>query len=178
MKRKDRGLMHCAFAMMLISWTVVTILFLVQFLRMERLKSYLEDCMTQAGLSALLIDPYAYGMSGEVVFADVSEAEQLYLEYLRAALGSAENQGRLGITGDVKVVQMIVYEKTADGILAHERKEDSGWVSILYGGTETVCAPDGTQIVSAAIYARIRMTVRVWGGVTVEIERQHCVDIV
>ncbi len=170
--------MHYAVAMMLVSWAVVTILFLVQYLRMERLKSYLEDCMTQAGLAALLIDPYTYGMSGEVVFLDVQETEQIYLEYLQAALGSLENQERLGIAGEIKVVQMTVYEKTAEGILAHEREEDSGWVSVLYGGTEALCAPDGTQIVSAAIYARIRVTVRVWGEVTVEIERQHCVDIV
>lgn len=178
MKRKDRGLMHYAFSMILISWTVLMIFLLVQLLRAERLKAYLEDCMTQAGLSALLIEPYTYGMSGEVVFYQAQEVEQIYLEYLMAALGSSENQERLGIAGEVELAQLIIYEKTADGIRMNERQADGGWVSAVYAVDETVCAPDGTQIVSAAIYAAVRVPVRVWGEITVEIERQHCVDIV
>ncbi len=178
MNRKDQGLIHYVFAMILFSWIVLVMLFLIQFLRMERLKAYLEDCMTQAGLAALLIEPYTYGMSGELVFGEMQEVEEVYLEYLHAALGSAQNQERLGIAGEVAVAGLIVYEKTGEGILAHERQENGNWVSALYGDGDAVFAPDGTEVVAGTIYACIRVPVRVWGGVTVEIERQHCVDIV
>ena len=178
MKRKDQGLMHYTFSMILISWAVLMIFLLLLLLRAERLKAYLQDCMTQAGLSALLIEPYTYGMSGEVIFADVQEVEQIYLKYLETALGSSENQEKLGIAGEVVLTQLIVYEKTTDGIRMNERQEDGSWLSAVYAASETVCAPDGTQIVSAAIYAAVRVPVLVWGEVTVEIERQHCVDIV
>lgn len=178
MKRKDQGLIHCVFAMVLLSWSVIVILLLIQLQRTERLKAYLEDCMTQAGLSALLIEPYTYGRSGELIFGEEQEVEEIYLEYLKSALGSAQNQERLSIAGEVVLVSLIVYEKTADGILAHERQENGSWFSCLYGEGETVLAPDGTAVVSGSIYACIRVPVRVWKDVTVVIERQHCVDIV
>ncbi len=170
--------MHYVFAMILLSWVVLVMLFLMQFLRMERLKGCLEDCMTQAGLAALLIEPYTYGRSGELVFGEIQEVEAVYLEYLYAALGSAQNQEMLGIAGDVVVIRLIVYEKTEEGILKHERQEDGSWFSALYGADSMVCTPDGTEIAGGTIYACIRVPVRVWGGMTVEIEREHCVDIV
>lgn len=178
MKKKDQGLTHYVFAMILLSWTVVGLLVLVQFWRMERLKLYLEDCMTQAGLSALLIEPYTYGRSGELIFGQAQDVEAIYLEYLEDALGSAQNQEKLGIAGEIVLTELMLYEKTASGILLYERQEDGGWRSVLYSAEESVCAPDGTEIVSSSVYAKIMVPVQVWGGVTVEIERQHCVDVV
>ncbi|MCD7862781.1 MAG: hypothetical protein LUG61_04540 [Lachnospiraceae bacterium] len=178
MKKKDQGLMHYVFAMILLSWTVLALLVMAQLQRMERLKLYLEDCMTQAGLSALLIEPYTYGRSGELIFGQAQDVEAIYLEYFEDALGSAQNQEKLGIAGEIVLTELMIYEKTTSGILLYERQEDGGWQSVLYSAGESVCAPDGTEIVSSSVYAKIVVPVQVWSGVTVEIERQHCVDVV
>ncbi|MCD8068869.1 MAG: hypothetical protein LUE87_08285 [Lachnospiraceae bacterium] len=178
MKKKDSGLMHYIYALILISWAVTALLCFVMLLRTQHLKKYLEDAMTQAGLAALLIEPYTYGKSGELIFGDPSEVEALYTEYLQEGLGSEENRDAAGIGGDITLASFIIYELTASEIREYERQEDGTWVERTHSLGETVYAPDQTRIVSSTIYSRIRLPVRVWGSVTVEVERQHCVDIV
>ncbi|MCD7806044.1 MAG: hypothetical protein LUH19_01740 [Lachnospiraceae bacterium] len=178
MKKKDQGLLHYVFALMLISWAITAMLCFVMLLRAQRLKGYLEDCMTQAGLAALLIEPYTYGRSGELIFPDPARVEEVFWQYLQDGLGTEENQAAAGIGGDVTLADFIVYEMTAAGIREYERQEDGTYLETVHPLGETVYAPDGTQVISGTIYSKIRLPVRVWGNRTVEVERQHCVDIV
>ncbi len=178
MRKKDPGLMHYIYALILISWAVTAMLCFAMLLRAQHLKKYLEDAMTQAGLATLLIEPYTYGKSGELIFGDPSEVEGLFREYLQDGLGSKENRDEVGIGGDITLVSFTIYEMTASGIREYDRQEDGTWLERIHSPGETVYAPDQTRIVSSTIYSRISLPVRVWGNVTVEIERQHCVDIV
>ncbi|MCD8325509.1 MAG: hypothetical protein LUC90_02155 [Lachnospiraceae bacterium] len=178
MKKKDQGLMHYIFALILISWTVTAMLAFAMLLKAERLKGYLEDSMTQAGLAALLIEPYTYGRSGELIFGEPAQVEAVYREYLQEGLGTEENRAAAGIGGEIELSGFIVYEMTASGIREHVRQEDGTYLETAHSLGETIYAPDGTQIISSAVYSRIRLPVRVWENMTVEIERQHCVDIV
>ena len=178
MNKKDKGAIHKLFALIALLWLVICWSAFLQIMKAGYVSGYLEDCLTQANLAALLVDPYHYGSTGELVFEDVEDTRSIFKETLEAGLGSMENRERLGITEAVRVVDFRVYEVTSLGIMEFAFDENGVYQTRQFESSHEVEAPDGTIIRSSALYARIEVPVAFLFGANVMAVKEHCVDVV
>ena len=178
MNRKDEGAIHKLFALILVLWMVLCWGAFLQIMKVGYVNAYLEDCLTQANLSALFIDPYHYGSTGELVFENVNDTRTIFTDTLEAGLGSKENRERLGINGEVSVVDFRVYEVTSSGISEFTFDENGSYQMRQFEEELEVKAPDGTVIQSSALYAQIKIPVEFVHGMQMTATKEHCVDIV
>ena len=178
MNRKDEGAIHKLFALIVLLWLVICWGAFLQIMKAGYVSGYLEDCLTQANLAALFVDPYHYGSTGELVFEDVENTKAIFEETLEIGLGSAENRERLGIQEDVKILDFRVYEVTALGVSEFAFDENGGCQIQQFANGTKVEAPDGTPIQNSALYARIEVPVEFLFGMQITAVKEHCVDIV
>ena len=176
--KHDEGSIHRLFSLFLIMWTVILLGVILTVAKIGLVDQHLEDSLMQANLSATLIDPYQYGASNELVFADAMLGKATFERCLVENLGSKELLQRLGVLEDVKVLEFRLYELREDGIL--ERAYTDGETCILhrYDPGAYVTAPDGTQILSSSIYTKISVPVKTVLGIEVTAIKEHCVDVV
>lgn len=178
MNKKDKGAIHKLFALIAVLWLVICWSAFLQIVKAGYVSGYLEDCLTQANLAALLVDPYHYGSTGELVFKDVENTRTIFQETLEAGLGSKENREKLGITESVRVVDFRVYEVTALGIMEFAFDERGVYQTRQFESGRVVEAPDGTIIKNCALYARVEVPVEFLFGVRIIAVKEHCVDMV
>ena len=84
--QKDKGLIHNLFALILLLWSVVCWIVLWSVIKAGYTNRHLEDCLMQANLAALIVDPYHYGSTGELVFEDADEIKGIFEEALKEGL--------------------------------------------------------------------------------------------
>ena len=178
MSKKDEGAIHKLFALIAVLWLVICWSAFLQILKAGYVSRYLEDCLTQANLAALLVDPYHYGSTGEMVFEDVEDTRRIFKEVLDAGIGSMDNRKKLGITEAVRIVDFRVYEVTSSGTQEFSFDESGVYRTSQYEDGSRVEAPDGTIIVNSALYARIEVPVEFLFGVQIMAQNEHCVDMV
>ena len=176
MKKKDEGAIHKLLAMIILMWAVLCWGVLLEVMRAGYVNRYLEDCITQANLAALLIDPYHYGSTGELVFENVEETKAVFSEFM--GLGSEETRQKFGMTGDVQILDFRVYEVTSIGTTEFVYDAVHACSQTLYDKAVAVTAPDGTDIQNSSIYARIAVPIEFLFGVEITVVKEHCVDMV
>ena len=160
--QKDKGTIHKLFALILLLWGVVCGGVLWSIIKTGYTNRHLEDCLMQANLAALVVDPYHYGSTGELVFADADEIKGIFEDALNEGLGSAETKKSLGIKG-VDLIEFRIYDNCS--MVRHVKDVQ-------------VEAPDGTSIENSAVYACIAVPTEFLFGVEVTAIKEHCVDIV
>ncbi len=175
--QKDKGTIHKLFALILLLWGVVCGGVLWSIIKTGYTNRHLEDCLMQANLAALVVDPYHYGSTGELVFADADEIKGIFEDALNEGLGSAETKKSLGIKG-VDLIEFRIYEVTSDEIreIIFDRYDNCSMVRHVKD--VQVEAPDGTSIENSAVYACIAVPTEFLFGVEVTAIKEHCVDIV
>ena len=178
MKKKDKGAIHKLLAMIILMWAVICWCVLLEVLRAGYVNQYLEDCITQANLAALLIDPYHYGATGELVFENVEETKAVFSEFLGKGLGTEKVRQKLGITGEVQILDFRVYEVTSIGTTEFVYDAVHACSRALYDKAISVAAPDGTDIQNSSVYARIAVPIEFLFGVEIMAVKEHCVDMV
>ena len=178
MKQKDHGVIQKLLALILLFWAAACWSIMLSVMKAGYTSRYLEDCLTQANLAALIVDPYHYGSTGELVFANLDEAKETFEEALEKGLGSNETRQRLGLTGEAELVDFRIYEVTSQGISEFIYDRDNHYSTVLYADGQSVEAPDGTHIQNSAIYARIAVPVEFMFGIEVTAVKEHCVDII
>lgn len=178
MKQKDKGVIHKLLALILLLWAVICWGILLSIMKAGYTSRFLEDCLTQANLSALIVDPYHYGSTGELIFKDLDEVKAIFEDALNKGLGNQEARQRLGLAGEVKLVDFRIYEVTSHGTSEFIYDRDGNCSTVLYDVSQAVEAPDGTPIQNSAIYARIAVPAEFLFGVEVTAIKEHCVDIV
>lgn len=177
-KQKDEGVIYKLLALLLLFWAIICWGILLTVMKAGYMGRCLEDCLTQANLAALVVDPYHYGSTGELVFENVNTVKDIFEEALYKGLGSEENQKKLGITGKAEVEDFRIYEVTAQGISEFIFDRNDNFSTRLYSGNEVVQAPDGTRIEHSAVYAKIAVPAQFLFGVEVTARKEHCADIV
>ena len=175
--QKDKGTIHKLFALILLLWGVVCWGVLWSVIKAGYTNRHLEDCLMQANLAALIVDPYHYGSTGELIFENADEVKSIFEEVLKEGLGSTETKKSLGIK-DVVLLDFRIYEVTSQEIkeIIFDRYDNCSVVR--YVKEAEVAAPDGTSIENSAIYARIAVPTEFLFGVEVTAIKEHCVDIV
>lgn len=178
MKKKDEGAIHKLFAMIILMWAVICWGVLLEVMRAGYVSRYLEDSLTQANLAAILIDPYHYGSTGELVFENVEETKTIFTDFLEKGLGSDETRQILGIVEEPKILDFRVYEVTDIGTteFVYDAYNHCGQNS--FDKEIMVVAPDGTNIQNSSIYAKIAVPIEFLFGVEITAIKEHCVDIV
>lgn len=178
MKKKDSGTIHKLYACILLIWVVLCWGILLEIMRAGYVSRYLEDSMTQANLASLLIDPYYYGSTGELVFEDVEETKLIFTDYLEKAMGSEETRRNLGMTKNVEILDFRVYEVTSAGTSEFDYDPDNHCRQEWHDKTSAVVAPDGTAIQNSSIYAKVAVPVEFLFGLEILAVKEHCVDMV
>ena len=178
MKKKDRGAIHKLLAMIVLMWAVICWSVLLDVMRAGYVNRYLEDSLTQANLAAILVDPYHYGSTGELVFENVEETKRVFSEFLEKRLGSEETRQKLGITEDAEILDFRVYEVSDGGTTEFVYDAYNHCRQARYDKETVVTAPDGTDIQNSSIYAKIAVPIEFLFGVEVTAIKEHCVDIV
>lgn len=171
--KKDAGDIHRLFSLLLIMWISICFGVIFTITKAGYVDQYLEDSLMQANLAAILVDPYQYGCTGNLVFGDVNEIKKIFEESIQTSLTSIQE---LGIEEAVKVMDFRLYEVTENGVLEMVCTKDVP-ESYFYGAGSLVEAPDGTPIVSSAIYAKILVPVTVGFGIRITSIKEHCVDV-
>jgi hypothetical protein len=130
----------------------------------------------QANLAALIVDPYHYGSTGELIFEDADKIKDIFEEALNEGLGSVETKKSLGIE-NAELIDFRIYEVTSDETreIIFGRYDNCSMVRHTVG---IVMAPDGTHIENSAIYAKIAVPTEFLFGIKVTAIKEHCVDIV
>ncbi len=178
MKQKDEGAIQKLLAMVLLLWAVICWGILLSVMKAGYAGQFLEDCLTQANLAALVVDPYHYGSTGELVFEDVNEVKKSFEKALEAGLGDQTNRQKLGLSGEVEIVDFRVYEVTEGGVIETIFDSNGNRSTVWYDSGMGVKAPDGTDIQNSALYAQIAVPAEFLFGVKVTAIKEHCVDIV
>lgn len=178
MRSRDDGVIHKLYALILVMWIGICWSVLLVITKAGYVDQYLEDCLTQANLAALLVDPYYYGSTGELVFSDTEATRQLFEEILQAGLGEKDARQRLGIGAEVSLLDFRIYEVTAAGTTEFTYDDYGKSSTKLFSPTQVVCAPDGTRIQSSSIYAKISVPVVIGFGIENTAIKEHCVDMV
>ena len=178
MKQKDEGVIHKLFALILLLWTVICWGILLSIMKAGYTGRFLEDCLMQANLSALIVDPYHYGSTGELIFENLEEVKERFENALYKGLGTEEARQKLGISEGVELVDFRIYEVTSQGTGEFIYDCHNNCSTVRYDRGQDVEAPDGTHIQNSAIYARIAVPVNFVFGVEVTAIKEHCVDIV
>ena len=178
MRQKDKGVIHKLLALILLLWAVICWGILLAIMKAGYTNRFLEDCLTQANLSALIVDPYHYGSTGELIFENLDEVKLIFQDTLNRGLGNQAARQRLGLTGEVELVDFRIYEVTSQGTSEFIYDHSDHCSTVLYDINQEVEAPDGTQIHNSAIYAKIAVPTEILFGVEVTAIKEHCVDIV
>ena len=175
--QKDKGLIHNLFALILLLWSVVCWIVLWSVIKAGYTNRHLEDCLMQANLAALIVDPYHYGSTGELVFEDADEIKGIFEEALKEGLGSEETKKSVGIKS-VDLIEFRIYEVVSDEMreIVFDRYDNCSIVRHEKG--VELEAPDGTSIENSALYARIAVSTEFLFGVEITAIKEHCVDIV
>ena len=171
--KKDAGNIHRLFSLLLLIWISMCLSVVFIVIKAGYVDQYLEDSLMQANLAAILVDPYQYGRTGELIFDDVNQIKTIFEESINASL---ENVQKLGIEEAAKVLDFRLYEVREDGVLEMICMADIPEVSFYDVGT-LVEAPDGTRIVSSTIYAKISVPIRFGFGIQIISTKEHCVDV-
>jgi hypothetical protein len=178
LKKKDEGAIHKLFVLLLLTWTVICCGVFMEIMRVGYVNRYLQDCITQANLASILIDPYHYGSTGELVFENVEETKQNFGTYLEKSLGSEAMRSALGIDETTEVMDFRIYEVTEEGTMEFVFDNDNYYRQNWFDRNEVVNAPDGTTIQSSSIYSKIAVPINFMFGIEWTSIKEHCVDIV
>ncbi len=176
--KRDKGSIHKLFAFLSLAWMTICIGVFLSVIKAGYVNQYLEDCLMQANLAAMLIDPYRYGTTGELVFADTEKTKTAFEETLKESFGMQENLQKIGIKEEITLLELRLYEVSKTGIteIVYTKAETAR--NFHYEKDMTVFAPDGTEIISSAIYAKICVPVTVGFGIQVPSVKEHCVDVI
>ncbi len=177
MKEKDKGSIHKVLALLVLIWIVLGWCVLLTLMKAGYVGQYIEDCLMQADLAAILADPYHYGSTGELVFEDIGATVSLFEDVLMDSLGNTDTRERLGIGEAVLVQEFRAYEVTEVGITEFVYDSQRQISSQQYDKGATVKAPDGTVIEESSLYARIEVPVAFMFGIERKAVKEHCVDI-
>lgn len=177
MKKKDTGAVNKLLSMMVLMWGVLACFALSGVVRAGYIRSYLEDSLLQANLAAILIDPYHYGKTGELVFQDVEETKAVFTDFLEMRLTQRERE-KLGITQPAEILDFRVYEVTAERTTEFIFAGDLPCEQKQFSKEHVVTAPDGTLIENSAVYAKIAISVECMPGIEITAIKEHCVDMV
>ena len=175
--QKDKGMIHKLLALIFLFWGIICWGILGIIMKVGYTNRFLEDCMAQANLAALVVDPYHYGSTGELVFENVDQVKLLFEAALNEGLGSEEKRKNLGLK-QIELIEFRVFEVTAQEIreVIFDRK---GSCKIVYHTKEAeMKAPDGTTIENSAVYAQIAVSAEFLFGIEVTATKEHCADIV
>ncbi len=177
MAKRDAGTIHKVTTLIMILWMVVCFGVFMEISRACFLNQYLEDCLTQSNLAAILVDPYHYGSAGELIFEDIYQTKKSFLKFLDESLGDEKVREKLGISS-ISIKDFRIYEVTKDCITEFKfiENENSAEKTCYIG--EEVNAPDGTLIQSSAVYVKAEVEMNFAGGIRVVSVKEHCVDIV
>lgn len=176
--KRDSGSIHRLFSLIMLLWMGIGVGVLLSITKAGYVNQYLEDCLMQANLAAILIDPYHYGVTEELVFADTGQIKEVFEKSLETSLGNDETLQKLGIQKPITILEFRVYEVTKEGILEVVYIKDEDASTYHYPIDTPVDAPDGTRIVSSAIYAKISVPVKAGFGIQITSIKEHCVDVI
>lgn len=178
MKKKDAGTIHKFYSLIVLFGTVLCFSVLLQVMKAGYVSGHLEDSLTQANLAAILIDPYHYGSTGELIFADKDDSREVFREILSKALGNEESRRKLGIAGAEQIQDFRLYEVNGEKIREYAYNQAGVCSQTEYTRSQVVNAPDGTEICNSSVYARIAVPIEFLFGVEITAIKEHCVDIV
>ena len=160
--KRDEGSVHRVFSLVLIAWMVVLVCVLFILARVGLVNQCIEDDLMQANLSALLIDPYQYGETGELVFVNPMEIKAIFERVLEEG----------------EMLDFRTYEVRLDGVLETICAGEMAGTSYWYDPGTHITSPDGTEIVSTSIYSKIAVPVTLGFGIEVTALKEHCVDVI
>lgn len=178
MKKKDAGTIHKFYSLIVLFWAVMCWSVLLVVTKAGYVARHLEDSLTQANLAAILMDPYYYGSTGELIFADKDQTRQMFEEVLSKALGDEASRQKLGVVEQEQILDFRLYEVTGERIMEFYYNQAGNCTQIQYPVSEIVRAPDGTMIQNSSIYAKIAVPIEFLFGVEITAIKEHCVDIV
>lgn len=180
--KKDKGLMEYSMSFLLLTVTVLVILYLYQLKMVAFVRNKTEDALAAANLAAAVIDLDTYEKENLLEILDFDKAYERYCRSLKAGLyldDAWHSSFLTAVEGPVTVEEFTVYQVDGEDISMYSRGEAFGEREKKYPGqTGVLKTPDGQVIESTAIYSKIGFLLKGYGNQELYVYQENSVDIV
>lgn len=141
---------------------------------------YMEDALAASNLAGAIIDVQEYGISNQLVIADMRGAYEKFCEALTYNLQlneEMEGTNRALVSGRVVIENFTIYNVTDLGVEVYGRNTEGNWV-VSWESLGNCVAPNGVTVVSTSIYSEISFPIQGIFGTTVTADKGKLVDVV
>lgn len=179
-KRRRRGEIGTVMALFMTLFVVIIVAYELQIDSYRHTSDLVEDSLSSSNLAAAVIDIEQYGINHDLVVKSPDDSFVLWKECFKTNLGLDNNWyafNRSVITGQVEVVDYIVYNVRGNDVYIHRYGKAPGY-QVVTGGLGSVTAPNGTRIESTSIYSKVTFPIKGAFGVEVTGVKDELVDIV
>ena len=167
LKHKDPGFSIISLCLICLMMITLIVTFTLKMKMYHNTKTFVDDAITNANLSAAIIDGYDYGENGSITNFNYDSMYKQYLTTLSYDLGADVVDGEFGVTltpkkdihfdSDVTVLKFYVYNKTSDGTITLAKVVDSsdtnrGTKGVYYGGSLEKTITEDKAISPSGVY--------------------------
>lgn len=178
--KKDKGAVEYSMCLMLLTVSVLVLLFCFRIRAARVEKAYLEDAQATANLAAAVIDTDIYGKTEELLISDSLGAYNAFKRALKTNLNLDENfmpNNTFLMENAVKVLEFHIYN-VSESSITHIVFDEYGSKNTEVLGKNGVHTPDGTEVESTTIYSKIEFDVKGFLTQRNRLTLENSVDIV
>lgn len=178
--RKDKGAVEYSMCIMLLTVSVLLILFCFRIRSARVEKIYLEDAQATANLAAAVIDTDIYGETEELIISDTLEAYERFKRSLKINLNLDDNfmpYDTFLMENQVEILEFHIYNMGKNTI-THVVYDEHGSKSTEVLGRSGVTTPDGTVVESTTVYSKIEFDVKGFLNQRNRLILENSVDVV
>lgn len=178
--KKDKGTVEYSMCIMLLTVSVLLILFCFRIRSARVEKAYIEDGLATANLAAAVIDTDIYGETEELVISDTDEAFGRFQSALKTNLnldGNFRPFGTFLMENPVEILEFHIYNVREDRII-HVIYDEHGSRTSETLGLSGVTTPDGTEVESTTVYSKIEFDVKGFLSQRNRLTMENSVDVV
>ncbi len=178
--KKDKGSVEYSMCIMLLTVSVLLILFCFRIRSARVEKAYLEDGLATANLAAIVIDADRFGETEELVISDTEEAYERFQKALKTNLNlddSYLSHDTFLMETPLKVLEFHIYNVEEDGIV-HVIYDGNGSKITELMGLSGVMTPNGKEVESTTVYSKIEFDVKGFLTQRNRLTLENSVDVV
>lgn len=178
--KKDKGSVEYSMNLMLLTVSVLLILFCFRIRSAGVEKRYLEDAQSAANLAAAVIDTETYGETEKLIISDTSKAYEIFKNALKTNLKLDDrmvSQNTFFMENSVKILEFHIYN-VEDHLINHVVYDEYGGKTTEVLKDSEVTTPDGSLVESTTIYSKIEFDVKGFLTQRNRLTLENSVDIV
>lgn len=178
--KKDKGSVEYSMCIMLLTVSVLLILFCFRIRSARVEKSYLEDAQAMANLAAAVIDTDIYGETEELLITDTGKAYERFQSSLKTNLDLDEHfmpRNMVLMESPVDILEFHIYN-VGESTVTRTIYDVHGSKTVTTLELSEAMTPDGTAVESSTVYSKIAFDVKGFLNQRNRLTLENSVDVV